>query len=91
MIMIATMNEPLEIGRRVRVRRITKEAAEGVIVKGPLEHLRPVGEFYLIGKSADAGAEPWYRGSGHKSRLLITWQEASGAIGMYEREKITVL
>lgn len=33
MIMIATMNEPLEIGQRVRVHRITKEAAEGVIVR----------------------------------------------------------
>ena len=83
--------KPLQIGQRVRVRRISREESDAVIVKGPLAHLRHIGEFYLIGKSAGAGEEPAYRGSARKSRELITWQESTGALGMYERAEITAI
>ena len=83
--------KPLQIGQRVRVQRISKEEVDAVVVKGPLNHLRHIGEFYLIGKSAGAGEEPGYRGSARKSRELITWQEATGALGMYERAEITAI
>ena len=80
--------KPLQIGQRVRVQRISREEVDAVIVKGPLNHLRHIGEFYLVGKSAGAGEEPGYRGSARRSRELITWQEATGALGMYERAEI---
>ena len=83
--------KPLAIGQRVRVQRISKEAVEAVVVKGTLAHLRHIGEFYLIGKAANAGEEPAYRGSARKSRELITWQESTGALGMYERAEITAI
>lgn len=83
--------KPLQIGQRVRVKRISREDVEAVVVKGPLAHLRHIGEFYLVGKSAISGEEPGYRGSARKSRELITWQEATGALGMYERAEISTI
>lgn len=77
----------LPAGSRVRVRRISKEAVEAVVVSGPIAHLKHIGEFYLLG-SMPQGPEPFWRGSGRKSKERLAWEQAQGALGMYEREEI---
>ena len=76
----------LEPGTRVTVRRISREVVTGRVI-GPVEHLRHIGEFYLIG-GMPAGPEPWWRGSGRKSRERLEWERAQAALGMYERSEI---
>ena len=76
----------LEPGCPVTVRRISREVVEGRVI-GPVEHLRHIGEFYLIG-GMPAGPEPWWRGSGRKSKERLDWEQAQGALGMYERSEI---
>lgn len=79
--------EALLVGQRVTVRRISRETVSGVVLSGPIPHLRHTGEFYLIG-GMPAGPEPWWRGSGRKSRERLEWEHAQGALGMYERAEI---
>ena len=76
----------LEPGTRVTVRRISREVVTGRVI-GPVEHLRHIGEFYLIG-GMPAGPEPWWRGSGRKSQARLEWEHAQGALGMYERSEL---
>ena len=76
----------LEPGTRVTVRRISRAVVDGRVI-GPVEHLRHIGEFYLIG-SMPQGPEPWWRGSGRKSKERLEWEHAQGALGMYERSEI---
>lgn len=46
-----------------------------------------IGEFYLIVKSPE-GAEPYYRGSGRKSKERLLWEAQRSEIGMYAREQL---
>lgn len=78
---------PLTPGTPVTVRRISRETVSGVVLSGPIPHLRHIGEFYLIG-GMPQGPEPWWRGSGRKSRERLEWEHAQGALGMYERAEI---
>ena len=78
---------PLNPGKRVTVRRISKEEVSGKVISGPIEHLKHIGQFYLIG-NMPKGPEPWWRGSGRKSRERLAWEQDQGAIGMYERSEI---
>lgn len=39
----------LRIGARVEVKRIDGETAQGYILRGPLEYLRHIGDFYHVG------------------------------------------
>ena len=41
--------EKLRIGARVEVKRIDGEAQRGYILRGPLECLRHIGDFYHVG------------------------------------------
>ena len=76
----------LEPGTRVTVRRISREVVTGMVI-GPVEHLKHIGEFYLIG-GMPAGPEPWWRGSGRKSKERLAWEQAQAALGMYERSEL---
>ena len=78
--------EALPVGQQVTVRRISREVVSGTVL-GRVEHLRHIGEFYLIG-GMPAGPEPWWRGSGRKSKERLEWEQAQGALGMYERSEI---
>lgn len=79
--------DTLPVNTRVTVRRISRETVSGVVVSGPIPHLRHIGEFYLIG-GMPQGPEPWWRGSGRKSRERLEWEHAQGALGMYERSEL---
>lgn len=75
------------MGLRCRARRISGDIVEAQILSAPIEHLRPFGEFYLLG-TLPPGPEP-HRGSrGPKSRARIAWEEARREIGMYERGEL---
>ena len=76
----------LPTGSRVTVRRISREVVTGRVI-GPVEHLKHIGEFYLIG-GMPAGPEPWWRGSGRKSQARLEWEHAQAALGMYERSEL---
>lgn len=79
-------DKALPPGTRVTVRRISREVVDGRVI-GPVEHLKHIGEFYLIG-GMPAGPEPWWRGSGRKSKERLAWEQNQGALGMYERSEI---
>lgn len=85
-------SDVLPAGTKVRVRRITGEEVDGIVIRGPLEYLCKIGEFYIIGRKEpiDETEAPYYCGRGKKSRARREYEERMGEIGMYEREKITV-
>lgn len=81
--------QPLAPGRRVTVRRADRSLVSGVVVEGPLEHLRPIGEFYLIGERLPSLDKPKpARRSGRKSKRALQYETETGRIGMYERSKL---
>lgn len=82
----------IPIGTKVKVRRITGEEVEGLVVLGPLEYLLKIGEFCIIGKRVPGNGEniPWYCGRGRRSKARQKYEAQAGEIGMYEREKITI-
>lgn len=84
----AAAPKPYRIGKRVTVRRISGDVVRGVIAQGPIEHLKHIGEFYLVAQRLPETPAPAYRGSARRSKKLIAWQENQGAIGMYERSEI---
>lgn len=72
------------------MRRINGEIVRGAVEKR-VEHLRPIGEFYLIANpAAHPGNEPPYSGRGRKTAERIAWEAAHAPLGMYERAEITV-
>lgn len=78
--------QPLSLGRAVKVRRINGEEARGVIAEGPIEHLRHIGEFYMVAQRVPTVDKPVAkRNSGRKSKKAIQYEEETGRIGMYER------
>lgn len=76
--------EPLPVGLAVRARRINGEIIQARIIGPPIEHLRPIGEYYTLGM-VPAGPEPSWRGTGRKSRERLRWEAERRTIGMYER------
>lgn len=80
-------DKALPPGTRVTVRRISREEVSGKVISGPIEHLKHIGQFYLIGNMPQ-GPEPWWRGSGRKSKERLAWEQNQGALGMYERAEI---
>lgn len=81
--------QPLTPGRRVTVRRADNSLVTGVVVEGPLEHLKPIGEFYLIGERLASLDKPVpARRGGRKSKRALRYETETGRLGMYEREKL---
>lgn len=78
---------PLPTGTKVTVMRKRGEVIQGKTAGPPIEHLKQIGEFYLIVKSPE-GAEPFWRGSGRKSKERLLWEAQRSEIGMYAREKL---
>lgn len=81
--------QPLSLGRAVKVRRINGEEARGVIAEGPLQHLRHIGEFYMVAQRAPT--EDSAQGGRRKSRRRTACDPDTGRIGMYERDYLTAL
>lgn len=80
----------LPLGARVEARRINRETVRAVIAAGPIEHLKHIGEFYLIGKEAQS--EPKRaRHPGPKSRKELNEEARTGILGMYERGELKCL
>lgn len=78
--------QPLSLGRKVQVRRINGEEARGVIAEGPIEHLRHIGEFYIVAQRVPTVEKPLAkRNSGRKSNKMLAYESETGRIGMYER------
>ena len=83
--------DELTPGTAVEVRRINGEIVRGAVERR-IEHLRPVGEFYLIANpAAHPGNEPPYKGRGRKSPARLAWEAAHAPIGMYERSEIRTI
>ena len=81
--------QPLSLGRKVQVRRVNGEEARGVIAEGPLEHLRHIGEFYIVAQRVPTVEKPVARrNSGRKSKRMLAYESETGRIGMYERAYI---
>ena len=81
--------QPLSLGRAVRVRRVNGEEARGVIAEGPIEHLRHIGEFYMVAQRVPTVDKPvTKRNSGRKSKRMLAYESETGRIGMYERSDI---
>lgn len=70
-------------GTRTTVRRLNGEEAQGVIMGPAIEHLRHIGEFYLIGHKMPEG-----RRRGRKSEASQAQEQPGNIIGMYERAYI---
>ena len=84
--------QPLSLGRKVQVRRINGEEARGVIAEGPIEHLRHIGEFYMVAQRVPTVDKPVAKhNSGRKSKKMLAYESETGRIGMYERACITAL
>lgn len=81
---------PLPTGTKVTVMRKNGEVIQGKTAGPPIEHLKQIGEFYLIVKSPD-GEAPFWRGTGRKSRERLLWEARRCEIGMYEREQMTLI
>jgi len=79
--------KPLKPGTKVTVMRKNGEVIQGKTAGPPIEHLKQIGEFYLIVKSPE-GEEPFWRGSGRKSKERLLWEAQRSEIGMYAREKL---
>ena len=78
--------QPLSLGRAVKVRRINGEEARGVIAEGPIQHLRHIGEFYMVAQRVPTAEKPVARrNSGRKSNRMLQYESETGRIGMYER------
>lgn len=81
--------QPLSLGRKVQVRRINGEEARGVIAEGPIQHLRHIGEFYIVAQRVPTVDKPVAkRNSGRKSNRMLQYESETGRIGMYERAYI---
>lgn len=81
--------QPLSLGRAVKVRRVNGEEARGVIAEGPIEHLKHIGEFYIVAQRVPAVEKPVAkRNSGRKSKKMLAYESETGRIGMYERSYI---
>lgn len=78
---------PLPTGTKVTVMRKNGEVIQGKTAGPPIPHLTQIGEYYLIVKSPD-GEEPFYRGSGRKSKERLLWEAQRSEIGMYAREQL---
>jgi hypothetical protein len=73
----------------VQVRRINGEEARGVIAEGPIQHLRHIGEFYIVAQRVPTVDKPVAkRNSGRKSNRMLQYESETGRIGMYERAYI---
>lgn len=77
----------LPIGYGVKVRRCTGEIVQGWIASPPLEHLLPIGEFYIVSghPMPPDGVIPYYRGTGRKSQARREYESTYCELGMYER------
>lgn len=82
--------KPLPTGTKVTVMRRNGEVIQGKTAGPPIPHLLPFGQFYVIVKMPD-GEEPFWRGTGRKSRERLLWEARRCEIGMYEREQIQIL
>lgn len=80
-------SKPLITGTDVTVMRKNGEVIHGKTAGPPIPHLTHIGEFYLIVRSPE-GEEPFYRGSGRKSKERLLWEAQRSEIGMYAREKL---
>lgn len=81
--------QPLSLGRAVKVRRVNGEEARGVIAEGPIQHLRHIGEFYIVAQRVPTVEKPVARrNSGRKSNRMLQYESETGRIGMYERAYI---
>lgn len=78
---------PLPTDAKVTVMRKNGEVIHGKTAGPPIPHLTQIGEFYLIVKSPE-GEEPFYRGSGRKSKERLLWEAQRSEIGMYAREQL---
>jgi len=82
--------EKLRIGARVEVKRIDGEAQRGYILRGPLEYLRHIGDFYHVGLLEPKA--PRRRGRPRKDEELPEPAPGSGPeFGMYEARAIRTL
>lgn len=79
--------KPLKPGTPCTVMRKNGEVIQGKTAGPPIEHLKQIGEFYLIVKSPD-GEAPFWRGTGRKSRERLLWEAQRSEIGMYAREQL---
>lgn len=71
------------------MRRVNGEEARGVIAEGPIEHLRHIGEFYMVAQRVPTVDKPVAkRNSGRKSKKMLAYESETGRIGMYERSCI---
>ncbi len=76
--------DKLKPGTRVEVQRIGAEKRQGYILLGPLEYLRHIGPFYLIGDHP-----PVLKKKG--SRKGAAGKDALKAFGMYDARDIVLL
>ena len=83
-------SKPLITGTDVTVMRKNGEVIQGKTAGPPIPHLLPFGQFYVIVKIPD-GEEPFWRGTGRKSRERLLWEARRCEIGMYEREQMTLI
>ena len=82
--------KPLPAGTDVIIRRMNGEVIQGKTAGPPIPHLLPFGQFYVIVKMPD-GEEPFWRGTGRKSKERLLWEARRSEIGMYEREQMTLI
>lgn len=82
--------KPLPTGTKVTVMRKNGEVIQGKTAGPPIPHLLPFGQFYVIVKMPD-GEEPFWRGTGRKSKERLLWEARRCEIGMYEREQMTLI
>ncbi len=75
--------DKLKPGARVEVQRIGAEKRQGYILAGPLEYLRHIGPFYLIGDHP-----PVLKKKG--SRKEAAGKDALKAFGMYDARDIVL-
>lgn len=80
----------LRIGARVEVKRIDGEPMQGYILRGPLEYLRHIGDFYHVGLAAPEA--PKQRGRPRKGEERTEPAPGKGPeFGMYEGRDIRTL